>query len=313
MAKNVVVVITTGGTIAMRDAGQGAVPSVGGHELVGELAAGMDDVEIQVEEFTNVPSPHLTLDQMWQLQKTVSDRLDRLYVRGVVVTHGTDTMEEAAYLLDYTIPSNKAVLFTGALRTASDPAYEGLHNLRTAIRVAVDPRSDGRGTMVVMNDEVHAARYVSKGMSHNVGAFHSPGWGPMARLFDEKIVWAWTLERESLPVRQINPDVHLITAAAGASDLLLRHLVEQRVSGIVIEAMGAARVPPWWMPTIREAVQRRIAVVVASRTAVSYTHDGYGYPGAYQDLEAAGVIFAEGLRGSKARIRLMAALGTVQG
>ncbi|MDQ4078230.1 MAG: asparaginase, partial [Chloroflexota bacterium] len=268
--------------------------------------------EIQVEEFSNVPSTHLTVEQMWQLQKTVSDRLERLYVRGVVVTHGTDTMEETAYLLDYTIPSDKAVVLTGAMRVASDPAYEGAHNLRSAIRVALDPESDGRGTMVVMNDEIHAARYVTKTMSHNPATFQSPGWGPMGRLFDEVILWGWKLEREMLPVREIDPDVHLLKATVGASDLLLRALIERRVSGIVIEALGAARVPPWWMDPIREAVEQGIAVVIATRTHSGYSHDRYGYPGAYRTLEEAGVIFANGLDATKARLRLMAALGALR-
>lgn len=313
MAKrNVIVVITTGGTIAMRDQGTGAVPTLGGRDLVGRVPPELGEVEIQVEEFTNVPSSHLTVEQLWQLQKTVADRLDRLYVRGVVVTHGTDTLEESAYLLDYTLPVDKAVIFTGAMRTASDEGYDGIHNLWSAIRVALQPESDGRGTLVVMNDEIHAARYVTKLMSHNLGTFHSPGWGPMGRLYDGQIVWGWKLERDSLPVRTLNPDVHLLSVASGASDLLLRHLVERRVSGIVIEALGAARVPPWWLPLIQEAVQAGIAVVVASRTANGYTHDGYGYPAAYRDLEAAGVVFAGGLSALKARIRLMCALGVVK-
>jgi L-asparaginase len=312
MARNVVVVITTGGTIAMRDGGAGAVPSVGGSDLLGPAPPGMEGVEIQVEEFSNIPSSHFTVEQLWNLQKTVVDRLERLYVRGVVVTHGTDTLEETAYLLDYTVPSNKAVVLTGAMRTGSELGYEGRRNLWDAVRVAAAPESDGRGTMVVMNDEIHAARYVTKTMSHNPATFQSPGWGPMGRRFGEKIVWAWKLERDHLPVRHLNPNVHLLSLGIGANEMLLRHLVERRVSGIVIDAFGAGRVPPWWMQPIREAVQAGIAVVVASRAHNGFTHDGYGYPGAYRELEEAGVVFAEGLSATKARIRLMCALGAVR-
>ncbi len=295
----------------MQDQGTGAVPVLAGQALLGSAPAGLEEVEIQVEDFANIPSPHLTVQQMWSLQKSVSDRLDRLYVRGVVITHGSDTMEESAYLLDYTLPSNKAVVLTGAMRVASDPGYEGSHNLWSAIRVALDPASDGRGAMIVMNDEIHAARYVTKTMSHNPATFQSPGWGPMGRLFGNQIQWGWSLERDMLPVRNLEPDVHLLTTAAGASDMLLRYLVERRVRGIVIEALGAARVPPWWMPWVREAVQAGIAVVIASRTHSGSTRDEYGYAGAYRDLEQAGAIFAEGLSGPKARIRLMCALGAL--
>jgi L-asparaginase len=312
VARNVVVVITTGGTIAMKDmGGGGAVPAVSVGDLLTDKPADLAELEIQVEEFSNLPSCHLTVEQLWQLQKTVSDRLDRLFIRGVVITHGTDTLEETAYLLDYTIPIDKAVVVTGAMRTYDQEGYEGIHNLWNAIRVAAAPESDARGALVVINDEIHAARYVTKVGTHDGSAFESPAWGPMGRIYGDKVVWGWSLKRDSLPVRGISDNVHLVTAAAGASDLLLRHLVERRVRGIVIEGLGAVRVPPWWMPTIREATAAGIAVVVASRTTRGYTHDTYAYEGAYKDLEAAGVIFAEGLSAAKARIRLMCALGVV--
>lgn len=296
----------------MRDGGRGAVPAVEGEALLGPPPADLSEIEIQVEAPVNVPSNHLTIERLWHLQKTVTDRLERLYVRGAVVTHGTDTLEETAYLLDYTVPTDKAIVMTGAMRTGSDLGYEGRRNLWDAVRVAATPESDGRGTMVVMNEEIHAARYVSKGMSHNPAAFHSPGWGPMGRLFDSRVLWAWSLERDRLPVRALNPNVHLLKCATGADPLLLAHLVERRVAGIVIEALGAARVPPTWMPLIHQATGSGIAVVVASRIPGGVTVDGYGYPGGYLDLERAGVVFSDALSGPKARIRLMAALGAVR-
>lgn len=313
MAKrNIITVISTGGTISMMDKGAGAVPTLQGRDLLKNVPADLKEVEIQVEHFSAIPSSFMTLEQLWNLQKTVSDRLDRLYVRGVVVTCGTDTMEEIAYLLDYTIPVDKGVVVTGAMRSATDEGYEGRHNLWSAIRVALQPEADKRGAMIVMNDEIHAARYVMKTMSHSTATFQSPGWGPMGRLFGTKITWGWQLKRDKLPVRAINPDVHLITLTVGASETLLRHLIDKQVRGIVIEAFGGARVPPWWCPLIQEAVQKGIYVVIASRTISGYTHDTYGYTGAYRDLEKMGVIFAEGLSGRKARIRLMCALGAMR-
>jgi L-asparaginase len=312
VARNIVVVITTGGTIAMQDTdGDGAIPSVDVGTLLTAPPPDLTEIEIQVEEFSNLPSVHLTVEQLWQLQKTVSDRLDRLYVRGVVVTHGTDTLEETAYLLDYTIPIDKAVVVTGAMRTYDQEGYEGLHNLWNAIRVAAMPESDGRGAMVALNDEIHAARYVTKAGTHDASAFESPAWGPMGRIYGNKVIWGWNIKRDYLPVRGITPDVHLVPVTAGASDILLKHLVEKRVRGIVIEAVGAVRVPPWWLSTIREATTAGIAVVIATRTGRGFTHDGYAYEGSYKDLEAAGVIFAEGLSAVKARIRLMCALGVM--
>ncbi|MGB0389345.1 MAG: asparaginase [Ardenticatenaceae bacterium] len=310
--RNIITVISTGGTISMVDKGAGAVPTLHGGDLLKSVPSDLEGLEIQVEHFSAIPSSFMTLEQLWNLQKTVSDRLDRLYVRGVVVTCGTDTMEEIAYLLDYTIPVDKAVVVTGAMRTASDEGYEGKHNLWSAIRVALEPEADKRGTMIVMNDEIHAARYVTKTMSHNVATFQSPGWGPMGHLFGTKVIWGWQLERDQLPVRAITPDVHLISLTVGADETLLRHLIDKRVRGIVIEAFGSGRVPPWWCPLIEEAIQKGIMIVIASRMISGYTHDNYGFKGAHRELEKMGVIFAEGLSARKARIRLMCALGAVR-
>lgn len=312
MARDKVVIVTTGGTIAMRDEGAGAQPVLSGQDLIDQLPALNDDTEIEVEVFSNVPSSHLTTKQLWRLQKTVSERLERLYVRGVVVTHGTDTMEETAYLLDYTIPSDRAIVVTGAMYHAGDAGYDGIRNLANAVRIAVSPEADERGTMIVMNDEIHAARYVAKLKSHGVDAFQSPGAGPMGRVIEGDIHWHWTLERDSLPVRNLEQDIHLIKATVGMSDTLLRHLIDERVRGIVIEAFGGGRVPPWWMEPIREAAGAGIVVVIASRSPIARSGDSYNYPGSYRDLEEAGVVFAEGISGPKARIKLMAALGGVK-
>lgn len=312
MARNKVVIITTGGTIAMRDEGAGAQPALSGQELVDRLPDFGDDVEIEVEVFSNVPSSHLTTKQLWQLQKTVSDRLERLYVRGVVVTHGTDTMEETAYLLDYTIPSDRAIVVTGAMYHAGDAGYDGIRNLANAVRVARSPEADERGAMVVMDDEIHAARYVTKFKSHGADAFQSPGVGPMGRIIEENIHWNWTLERDLLPVRNVEQDIYLIKATVGMPATLLRHLLDERVRGIVIEGFGGGRVPPWWMEPIRDATDAGIVVVIASRSPVARSGDSYNYPGSYRDLEEAGVVFAEGVSGPKARIKLMAALGGVK-
>lgn len=311
MARNKVVVITTGGTIAMRDDGAGAQPALSGTDLVEQLPQFDTDIEIEHEVFSNIPSSHLTTKQLWQLQKTVSDRVERLYVRGAVITHGTDTLEETAYLLDYTIPSDRAIVVTGAMHHANQVGYDGLHNLASAIRVAVSPEADERGTMVVLNGEIHAARYVTKFKSHGVDAFQSPGYGPMGRIIDDKIHWNWNLDRDVLPVRALESDVHLLTATVGMPNSLLRHLIDKRVRGIVIEGFGGGRVPPWWMEPIREAAEAGVVVVVATRSVVGQSGDSYNYPGSYRDLEEAGVVFAEGISGPKARIKLMAALGGV--
>jgi L-asparaginase len=309
MSDDIAVVITTGGTIAMRDEGEGAVPALDGAGLLGESATSVPHLDVRSEPFANVPSVHLTLEMLWDLRNRVRHHLSKPAVCGVVITHGTDTLAETAYLLDLTLPSPKPVVVTGAMRTTSEAGYDGHANIQQALRVVADPAARGRGTMVVFNDEVHAARYVTKSMSHNPATFRSPDWGPMGRFYGQRLRWGWALGQEALPVARLEPDVHLLRVTVGSDPLLLRVLVERRVAGIVIEGVGANRVPPGWLPLIRQATDQGTTVVVARGTAAGHTGDGYGYEGAARTLTAAGALLAEGLSGRKARLRLMVTLG----
>ncbi|NOZ06388.1 MAG: asparaginase [Chloroflexi bacterium] len=306
------VLITTGGTIAMRAQpdGGGAVPELGPDELRAFLPADiLDRITWRVEAFCNMPSAHLTLDDLWKLRHMVGDWAGRAGVRGVVITHGTDTMEESAYLLDLTLLASCPIVLTGAMRYASEAGYDGAANLLDAVRVALCPDAQKQGAVIVMNGEIHAARYASKMHTLALDAFQSPGWGPIGRIEGTHVIFSHRVEREILPARRLEPDVHLIKLAAGMDESYLQHLIARSVRGIVIEAMGGGRVPPWWVPAIREAVEKDIAVVIASRCAAGRVYDTYGFPGAYRDLEAAGVIFANGLNGPKARLKLMVLLG----
>ncbi len=306
------VLITTGGTIAMRmkPDEEGAVPLLGADDLQALLPADIQTgFEWQLVEFCNKPSTHMTLDDLWKLRRAAGKWAGQPDVRGVIVTHGTDTMEESAYLLDLTVLADCPIVLTGAMRHTSEEGYDGAANLLDATRVALCHDAREQGAVIVMNGEVHAARYVSKMHTLALDAFQSPGWGPIGRIEGTRVTFNRKMKREILPARRLEPDVHLIKLAVGMDDGYLRHLIARSVRGIVIEAMGGGRVPPWWMPAIREAVEKDIAVVIASRCAAGRVYDTYGFPGAYRDLDAAGVIFAEGLNGPKARLKLMVLLG----
>jgi L-asparaginase len=303
-----VVILTTGGTIAMKrdEAAGGAVPILDGSDFLDVLPPGL--AMLQVEEYCNLPSAHFTLDTLWGLRSRVAELLDRPEVDGIVVTHGTDVMEESAYLLDLTVPSEKPVVLTGAMRTASQIGYEGLANLIAAVRVAASPQARGLGAVIVMNDEIHAARFVTKTHTQSVDTFKSLSFGPLGRVDGDEVVIGQRVARQLIPCDGLEPDVALIKLASGMDDSFLRYAVEQGAKGVVIEALGGGRVPPWWMPTIRGAVEVGGAVVIASRCPSGRVWDGYGYKGAYKDLRGAGVLFANGLNGQKARIKLMVVL-----
>jgi L-asparaginase/Glu-tRNA(Gln) amidotransferase subunit D len=187
-AERHIIVLGTGGTIAMREdpARGGAAPAPGARDLVGALPPGLPDVRF--EDIVRLPSSHFHLDTVWTIRDRVAQLAEEPEVAGVVVTHGTDTLEEIAFLVDITTPRLKPIVLTGAMRTASATAYDGIANLIAAIRVAATPRSRSLGAVVVLNEEIHAARYTTKMHTHSTDAFKSPGWGPVGRVEMESVV-----------------------------------------------------------------------------------------------------------------------------
>lgn len=306
----VVKILTTGGTIAMKEKGAGAVPALTAEELKSFLPPDIGPLE--AEEFSNLPSAHMTVDLIFKLTQKVRDLVAAEEVTGVVITHGTDVMEETAYLLDLVVDTEKPIVLTGAMRTASQVGYDGIANLKAAVRVAASSEARNLGALVVMNDEVHAARYVTKSHTQTLDTFQSPSWGPLGRVDGDRVAIGKRVKREHIPCQRLAADVPLIKLAVGLDERFLHQAIERRVDGAVIEALGGGRVPPWWMPTIKEAINRGLVVVIASRCPAGRVYDEYGYVGAYRDLKKAGVIFSEGLSGQKARIKLMVALGSTR-
>lgn len=307
-----ILVITTGGTIAMRretEAG-GAVPKLVGEDLLAAVPHGL--AELAFEEHCNLPSAHFTLETLWTLKERVAAAVARADIDGVVVTHGTDVMEESAYLADLTVPGEKPVVFTGAMRTASDVGYEGYANLAAAVRTAASDEARGLGTLVVMNDEIHAARFVTKTHTLSLSTFKSLEYGPLGRVEGDRVVVAQRVARQLIECDAWEPKVMLLKLAVGADDALLRAALSSGARGVVLEGLGGGRIPPWWLPTIRGAIESGAAVMIASRCPAGRVWDGYGYAGAYHELSGMGALFAGGLNGQKARIRLMCALGKAE-
>lgn len=308
-----IAILTTGGTIAMQyDAGAGgAIPILGADELTAVLPSGLPQLE--VEEVVRMPSSHFRLDTLCAIRERVAELVAEPDVSGVVITHGTDTLEETAYLLDLTVPGEKPVVLTGAMRAASDVGYEGQANLLAAVRVAAAPQTRGLGAVVVFNDEIHAARYVTKMHTLSTATFQSPGWGPLGRVEGDAVIVERRPKRHVLPWSGLEPNVVLLKLAVGMEADLLESALARPVRGVVIEALGGGRVPPWWLPAIERAQAQGVSVVIASRCPSGRVWDAYGYPGAYHSLADLGCLFAEGLNGQKARIKLMVVLAAAQG
>ena len=310
-----ILILSTGGTIAMQhDAALGgATPTLTASDLSHALPAKLlETVDLEVETIVNQPSSHFTLDTLWHIRQSVVAATSRAEVDGVVITHGTDVMEETAMLLDLSVDSPKPVVLTGAMRTATQIGYDGIANLTAAVQVIASPDAGDLGTLVVLNNEIHAARYVTKTHTLSLETFQSPAWGPLGRVEGQRVLIAQSagrVARQPIPCSALETRVELLKLTVGSEPTLLETLLERDIRGVVIEALGGGRIPPWWFPSIRRAIDAGVTVVVGSRCPSGRVWDPYGYPGAVRDSVTAGCLLAEGLNGQKARIKLMVLLG----
>jgi L-asparaginase len=292
-ARPSVLILFTGGTISMRVVpGRGALPASGGREILDAVPGIAEIAAVTFEDFDRLPGPHWTPSRMLDLAKHLDARLTEGDFAGAVVTHGTDTIEETAYLLDLVLRAEAPIVLTGAMKTADDPEWDGPKNLLDAVRaIATGPRS---GVAVMMHGALHPARTVRKAHTDAFDAFRSG---------DDRA------RRERIATDRLEERVDLVTAAVGADARFLRHAVATGAKGIVIEAMGRGNIPPAMLAGVREATAAGIPVVVASRCAEGGTAPRYGYDGGGVTLAACGAIFAGDLSPGKARIKLMALLG----
>jgi L-asparaginase len=304
-------IIFTGGTISMKhDPAIGAaVPALSGHEIL-DLAQGANQIaDLEVIEFGRYPGPHMTLPRMMTLSTQVRAALERNDVDGIVITHGTDTLEETAYLLDLTTASDKPVAMVGAMRNSSEMAWDGPLNLLSAMRVAAADGARGLGVLVVMNDTILAAGEATKTHTESSDAFQSVDFGPLGVVDrGEVIIRRARRTRQHLPASEIIEPVFLIKLAAGVDATLIDAAIDGGARGLVIEALGRGNVPPPTMPAIRRAIAAGLPVVLVSRCLRGRVFDSYGYEGGGRQLREMGVIFTNFLNGQKARIKLALAL-----
>lgn len=308
----VVALVFTGGTISMRfDAGiGGAVPSLGADEIVA-AARGIEHVaELRVEEWGRFPGPHMTTERQWALRNRLLALVNDPAIDGVVVTHGTDTIEESAYLATRSIETEKPIVFTGAMRNASELSWDGPANLSDSVRVAASDDARGHGALVMLNGRVFSALDVTKAHTHLLDAFESPGLGPIGVVDDGEVVF-----RRSLPPfapivapAALATPVDLITAYAGADSRFV-DVSRATAKGLVVAALGRGNVPVAMAEGIARCLGDGMPVVVASRAPRGRVGTTYGYEGGGRQLANAGAIFTGSRRPQQARIDLMLALG----
>lgn len=304
--------IATGGTIAMKvDPVCGApVPALSGEELRACIPGLAWVGRLEVQEFANQPSPHITPAQWLALHQAVVEALARDDLAGVVISHGTDTLEETAWFLDLTVPSGKPVVLVGAQRNASTPDFDGPRNLLDAVRVAVSPGALGQGVLAVMNGQAHAARDVSKTHTSAVESFQSGAFGCLGAVEGGRVLFSrHPARRQSIPLTDDPlPRVDIVAMHAGADGALLRAAVAAGAKGIVVQALGLGNVNVDMRQAIEAAVDGGVRVVVSTRVPHGAVAPLYGFDGGGATLKEAGALFAGDLPPHKARILLMLAL-----
>lgn len=305
-----IAIIFTGGTISMRldPAAGGAVPSLSGTQILDRMERVRELAELVPDEFGQYPGPHVTPDMMYEIGLRAARACADPAIDGVIITHGTDTLEETAYFLDLALATPKPVIVIGSMNHTDDPEWDGPANVRDAILTIASGQFQGLGVMTCLGGEINAASEVTKTHTLQRDTFMSFDFGPLGRLFEGRPVF---LRRpymhEHLGLHRPVEPVHLLKCYAGMTEEPFRSC-RGRVAGLVVEAMGTGNVPPRAYDGIVELLGEGVPVVLVSRCPRGMTDDVYGYYGAGRTLHAAGVVFAKYLNGQKARIKLMLAL-----
>lgn len=296
-----------------------AVPALGSSEILAQVPTLGSIAPIAVEDFSRLPGPHVTPDQMWRLARRAAAWLDRPDVDGLVITHGTDTIEETAYLLDLLLTSNKPVVLVGAMRTVSDPSWDGPANLIGAVRVAASPDAHGCGVLVAMDHQVLLAREVRKVHTETSGSFASPEFGPVA-IVDSGAVhfrrtprgrptWQDPSAETGLRVARLDTRVELLQTYTGMSDRMVHAALDAGARGLALVAFGRGNVPPAIVPAIKAASAAGVVVTVSSRCLMGRVSARYGYEGGGLHLTEAGAVLTGDLAAPQARLLQMVALG----
>ena len=301
-----ILVLHTGGTISMQADASGAVVTSQDNPM-NHVTNPLKGIEVHTLDFFNLPSPHIKPKHMLALYHKIKEEADNY--DGVVITHGTDTLEETAYFLDTMKIPNMPIVLTGAMRSSNELGSDGVYNYLSALRVASDDKSADKGVLVVMNDEIHAAKYVTKTHTTNVGTFQTPTHGPLGLVMKKEILYFKTAEpRVRFDLDCIQGLVPIISAYAGMTDELIDMLDLEHLDGLVIQAFGAGNVPKETAQKLETLLQKGIPVALVSRCFNGIAEPVYAYQGGGVQLQESGVLFVKELNTQKARLKLLIAL-----
>lgn len=312
-----VVVLTTGGTIAsIKNAQTGLYASgaLEGEKLIDIDRLGLPkdlDISIAVESVFQVPSSAMNTTRLCTLYDRIMQHTSDPDVLGIVVTHGTDTLEESSYFMDLIYNGESPIVFTGAQRSPDEEGTDAFINIRDAIITASAQEARGLGVLVVFNEGIYAARTVHKGHAYKVQTFDSPEYGQLG-FVDKGTCWIRQRPcgREYYRIQEPIPCVEIVKASLGSDGKVLQVLCDMGVKGIVIEGLGRGHVPSTWMEAIEYARQKNIIVVITTTCGKGRVQPVYDFAGGVSSLVAHGALMGHDYTSLKARIKLMVLLAS---
>ncbi|MFC4801322.1 asparaginase [Neobacillus sp. GCM10023253] len=302
-----IVLLTTGGTIASKTNPETGLLSAG--VLTGEELAAMcelpSDINVMVESIFQIPSNQMNPERLSQLRDRIEALLPDPQVDGVVVTHGTDTLEETAYYLDLTIANDKPIVVTGSQKGPFDLGTDAMNNIRQSILAAASEKLNSFGTVVQFNERLFSARYVKKVHASNVAGFTSEGYGYLGTV-DQDIVTIYQkpVWREQYSLKNAFPLVDIIPFYLGADDRFIRMSISTGAKGMILEGSGRGHITPEMAAAVEEAVHQGIIVVLTTKTGEGEVRHVYDFPGSVFDLTNKGVLIGKDYDSKKARIKL---------
>ena len=308
--------ITTGGTIASKEMSKGLLDSgaLSGDELAA-LCQLPDGFDIKVIDLLQKPSMHINFDMMKVIKEAIEKELEDESVTGVVVTHGTDSLEETAYFLDLTTHDPRPIVVTGSQRSPQEVGTDVYSNLRNSIFVAANELLHDVGVLVVFNERIYSARYVKKVHASNLQGFESFGYGYLGIIDNDVVsVYQKPIYNESYEIEGNKiPRVEIIKCYTGSDGLFIDAAVQNDdVKGIVLEGVGRGQVTPFMLDSIQDALNKGIKIVMTTSAEEGKVYPAYGYIGSAHDLRSRGVILGEDYDSKKARIKLAVLLANGQ-
>jgi L-asparaginase len=306
-------IVTTGGTICMKVDPRtgGAVPALTGEDLVATVPGLNRAARVEVEEFLRLPGTDMGPSTWAPLVRRLKAAFDEdPSLAGIVVTHGTGLLDEAAYFADLALDEPRPVVFTGAARNASIWDTDGPRNILGAVRVVASPAARGMGVLVCLNDQVHAARDAVKRHANSVEAYISGDHGLLGNVYHDTVrFYRRPLRRPHFSVDRIDPRVEIVRMYSECDGRFVQTCIDTQTSGIVVQAVNTGNVSAGLHHALLKALAAGIAVVLATNLPMGQVAPIYGYPGGGKALADAGAILAEDLKPRKARLLLMFALG----